>query len=51
LIEKKLDIALRQNAYESMSKLQSASAIRRLTEFANANEDDPLAKKIRQNLT
>jgi HEAT repeat protein len=51
LIENKLDITLRQNAFESMSKLQSASAIRRLTEFANANESDPLAQKIRQNLT
>src|SRR5262249_56672773 len=43
LIDQRLELSLRQSAYEVMNKLKTASAVRRLTEFSNANENDPLA--------
>jgi HEAT repeat protein len=50
LVDKKLDMSLRKSAYEVMCKLESASAVRRLTEFSNSDADDPLARTARQNL-
>jgi hypothetical protein len=50
IVDKKLDMSLRKNAYEAMSKLESTSAVRRLSEFSNSDSDDPLAKTVRQNL-
>jgi len=51
LIDTRLQAAVRQAAYEGMAKLKTASAMRRITEFSNGDESDPLVRSVRERLS